>query len=53
MWLLPTQQQRNSDPEHCPELFMTARVLSTHQCLTAAQQTYAEYEAQQHQAKAH
>ena len=55
MWSVPTQQQRNSDPEHCPELFYDSKeVLPTHQWLPAVQQAFAEYEAlagQQHHAK--
>ncbi len=47
MWPVPAQQQRNSDPVHCPELFYDNKeVLPTHQWLPAVQQAYAEYEAQ-------
>ena len=47
LWCVPTQQQRDSDPEHCPELFYDSKeVLPTHEWLPAVQQAYAEYEAQ-------
>ena len=46
-WPVPTQQQCNSDPEHCPELSCDSKeVLPIHQWLPAAQQAFAEYEAQ-------
>ncbi|DBB12020.1 TPA: hypothetical protein ACH3X3_006137 [Trebouxia sp. C0006] len=47
MWSVPTQQQRNSDPEHCPELFYDSKeVLPTHLWLPAVQKAFAKYEAQ-------
>ncbi len=47
LWSVPTQQQRNSDPVHCPEMFYDDKeVLPMHQWLPDVQQAYAEYEAQ-------
>ncbi len=47
LWSVPTQQQRKSDPVHCPELsYDNKEVLLMHQWLPAVQQAYAEYEAQ-------